>query len=100
MPVLTCRQVWFYSVGDELSFSSWLDNVKAIRRWEGKGDCILLHVPSRISDKGLRELLAIFHRYRIDMRQLARFQSPSNKAWFADPKKYWHKRVFKAEAVA
>jgi hypothetical protein len=99
MPVLTCRRVTFYSIGDELSFSSWLDQVKVIRRWEGKSDAILLHVPSRISNTGLRELLALFHRYHIDMTQLACFQSSTNQTWFNDQKAYWHKRVFKDRAA-
>jgi hypothetical protein len=95
VPTLTCRRVMYFSEGDELLFFSWLDKIKVIRRWEGKGDCILLYVSSRMSDTGLRELLAIFHRYKIDMRELAQFQSPSNRDWFTDPRKYWHKKIFR-----
>jgi hypothetical protein len=100
MPVLTCRKVLFYSEGDELSFFAWVGKIKAIRRWEGRGDCILLHVPRRVSGKELRELLALFYRYRIDMGQLAQFQTPANDGWFADPKKDWHKLVFRRRGVS
>jgi hypothetical protein len=82
MPILTCRRVYYFSQGDELSFFTWLDKIKVIRRWEGVDDRVLLHVPSRISDKGLRELLALFRRYHVDMGQLAQFQTPSNRPWF------------------
>jgi len=94
MPILTCHRVKFFSQGDELLFFSWLDKIKVIRRWEGKGESIMLHVSSRMSARDLRELLALFHRYKVDMRQLAQFQSASTRAWFAGPLKYWHKRVF------
>lgn len=100
MPVLTCRRVWFGALGDELAFHHWLGTIKAIRRIEGVGDAILLHVPRRLSNTALRELLAVFHRYRIEMSQLAQFESPTNREWFKDPQKYWHKRVFRSPAVA
>jgi hypothetical protein len=89
--------VRFYANGDEAAFHNWLGNIKTIRRVEGIGDAILLHLPRRLSNAALRELLALFHRYDIEMSQLAQFESPSNRAWFADPKKYWHKRVFLAK---
>jgi hypothetical protein len=99
VPVLTCRRVTFYAVGDELAFFHWLGTIKAIRK-VGSGDAILLHVPPRLSNQHLRELLAVFHRYRISMPQLAQFESANNRKWFADPQKYWHKRVFRGTTVA
>ena len=94
MPVLICRRVRFFSVGDELSFSSWLKRVKAIRRWEGKDDCILLHVTTRVSDKSLREFIALFLRYDIDLTLLSQFMSSQNEVWFGNPDMIWHQRVF------
>jgi hypothetical protein len=94
MPVLTCRRVRFFSEGDELAFFESIRRIKAVRRVEGSGDSILLHVPRRLSDTALREIIALFQRYRISMRQLAQFLSETNSRWFADPQKSWHKRVF------
>ena len=69
--------------------------IKAVRRIEGVRDSILLHVASRISQESLRDLIALFERYRIPrMSQLAQFLSSSNKSCFADPKIFWHKKVF------
>ncbi len=96
MPTLICRRVTFYAHGDEIAFFTWLEKIKAVRSVVGSGDSILVQVPRRISDVGLRELLAVFHRYRINMEQLAQFESQSNRKWFADPQKYWHKKVFVA----
>ncbi len=96
MPTLICSRVTFYSRGDEFAFFTWLDKVKAIRSVAGSGDSIHIQVPRRVSDVGLRELLAIFHRYHINMRQLAQFESESNRKWFADPQRHWHRKVFPA----
>ena len=46
-------------------------------------------------DQDLREILALFYRYKIDMKQLVVFLNNKNKMWFFDPPKgYWHRRVF------
>jgi len=43
----------------------------------------------------MRELLALFYRYKIDMKQLQIFLNKNNKQWFQDnTKAYWHRRVF------
>ena len=60
MPVLTCRRVTFYSLGDELAFDNWLTQIKAITKVVGHNDSILLHIPRRPSNQSLRELLALF----------------------------------------
>lgn len=43
---------------------------------------------------------ALCQRYGIDMRQLARFETSANRAWFRDPAKYWHDAVFHADPVS
>ena len=40
----------------------------------------------------LRELLAICQRYGVNMRQLAKFETATNRQWFRDPQKYWDRR--------
>jgi hypothetical protein len=94
MPVLECRSVVFLSEGDEAAFFRLLHENKAIRRIEGEGRSLYLHVRSHPSDRSLRDLLAIFHRYHISMRQLAQFASGANRSWFEVPGKYWYRRVF------
>jgi hypothetical protein len=94
MPILTCRKVTFYSQGDEKAFFESIGRIKAVERVEGRRDSILLHVRNRVSQDSLRELIAVFLRYRIRMAQLAQFLSDSNRHWFADPEKTYHKRVF------
>jgi hypothetical protein len=39
----------------------------------------------------LREILALFYRYNIDMKQLEIFLSDENKSWFFDNKEsFWY----------
>ena len=95
MPTLTCKRVLFYSHADEAAFFHLAGNIKAVQRVESVSDSILLHVSSRPSHQSLRDLIGLFQRYRISgMSQLAPFLSNSNRAWFADPGKSWHRKVF------
>jgi hypothetical protein len=92
---LTCRRVTFYSPGDETAFFEWLARITSIVRAEGQGDAILLRLSSRrISEHNLRELIALFRRYRIPMPQLAQFENKSNRAWFRSSKAFWYSAVF------
>jgi hypothetical protein len=95
MPILDCKRMMFYSPADEAAFFRFAESIKAVRRIEGVRDSIVLHVAFRVSHESLRDLVALFERYRIpQMSQLAQFLSSSNRSWFADPKKFWHKKVF------
>jgi hypothetical protein len=42
----------------------------------------------------VREFLALFFRYGIDMQQLRCFDTPEYAHWFRATEKYWHGRVF------
>lgn len=95
MVKLVYKGVLFYSEGDELSFFEWISKIKGVSSWEGIGDEIHLYVPkSNISIKNLEELIALFYRYNIDMRQLEQFANDRNHQWFTDRSTFWHDRVF------
>jgi hypothetical protein len=95
MPTLICKRVTFYSLNDELNFFQWLEQISCIDEINGRVDQIELKIPRRaISDTNLRDLLAIFYRYKIDMRQLKQFSMPRNQHWFEDEKTYWARMVF------
>jgi hypothetical protein len=76
---LVCKRVRFYSRGDEDAFFEWTSKIKVIKKFEGVGDEMLLYInSSRISDKGFRELTALFQRYKVDKRQLGQFINSKN----------------------
>jgi|LakMenE01Jun11ns_1017448.scaffolds.fasta_scaffold9710017_1 hypothetical protein len=94
MPTLTCRKTTFYSPLDEAMFFGALRKIASVRKVEGRGEDLVLTVASRLSDKSLRELLGLFLRYKVEMRQLAQFLTEKNRVWFRSPNAYWFKKVF------
>jgi hypothetical protein len=95
MPQLTCERVQFYSEADEAAFFRFAKGIEGVTNLTGSSESILLDLGSQPTDQSLRDLIALFERYRIPRAsQLAQFLSDSNKHWFADPQKFWHKKVF------
>jgi hypothetical protein len=94
--VLVCRRVTYFSFKDEDAFFSWIKKIGCIEKTSGAGDELYLHIVSReIHDCHLRDLLALFHRYKIPMKQLKRFLTEENKDWFYENKEaFWHVAVF------
>lgn len=85
----------FYSPKDEDAFFNWLESISAIKSIDGAGKELHITFKSKkISDKGLRDLIGLFYRYKIDMKQLQQFENDSNMSWFKQPIKYWYEGVF------
>lgn len=91
---LVATGVIYYHENDETAFFEWLTHIPCVDRFEGQGRDLIVHLSRAPTDDDLRELAAFFYRYKIDMSQLARFGSGTNRAWFRDPKMFWHRRVF------
>jgi hypothetical protein len=95
--VLVCKRVRFYALKDEDAFFEWIKKIDCIENFFGIGDELHLEIVSDdIHDYNLRDLLGLFYRYNIDMKQLKRFLNNDNKKWFKEGKVkgYWYKRVF------
>jgi hypothetical protein len=94
--ILICKSVWYYSRLDEDIFFEWISRIKCILKFDGIRDELYLYIKNkRLNNENLRDLLALFYRYKIDMKQLKIFLNKNNKEWFFDNKKaYWHRRVF------
>lgn len=87
--------VTFYHLNDERAFFEWLGRIPCVERYVHEGCAGLVAYLKRAPRKDeLRELLALCHRYGVDMRQLAKFETARNRRWFRDPQKYWHRAVF------
>jgi hypothetical protein len=85
---------WFFSAKDEESFYSWLNSIPSIVAVGGVGTIVELTLSTkRVPQSDLREILAIFHRYALDKRELAQLDRPQLR-WFRDPKAYWYAEVF------
>ncbi len=93
---LILESVHYYSNVDEEMFFSWLNKIVAISKIYGVGTALYLDADSsKLDEENLRELIAIFFRYQIDMTQLVQLMNDDNKSWFYNNKEaYWHNRVF------
>ena len=91
MVYLNCSGIRFGSVLDEKHLFEWAREISGVLRWEQ--DTLVVR-SKRISEVALRDLLSLFNRYDIPMKQLAQFKNPKNEEWFTAPRMYWHKRVF------
>lgn len=95
MTVLVARSIEYYSQLDEEAFFQWIKRIACVRETSGRGLELLIEVDDQVMDDAcLRDLLAIFHRYRIDSKSLSIFLSEKNSAWFASPNMYWYESVF------
>jgi len=85
----------FYSAGDELAYFSWLHSIPGVMGVEGQGRELHIQLRSkRLSDRALRELLGLYRRYGGRMRELAQFETPTNRHWFKDPSAVWYRKLF------
>lgn len=93
---LSCGGTRFGSCLDEKHLFTWAEELSCFERWDS--DTMVLRTGD-ISEEELRELLALFWRYRIPMRQLAQFETDSNRHWFSSPTTYWYGQVFEGNAL-
>src|SRR5262245_53355416 len=78
--------VRFYHQNDERTFFEWLDRIACVDKyaWEGP-DGLVVRLNRAPNDDDLREIIALFQRFGVNMRQLARFETPENAGWFRNP---------------
>jgi hypothetical protein len=88
---LDCSGVTFGSQLDERHLFEWAMQIPGVVRWESD---TLVMKSLKLSQATLRDLLALFSRYQIPMKQLAQFKNVRNEMWFASPQMYWHTRIF------
>lgn len=88
---LDCSRVTFGSQLDERHLFEWAMQISGVIRWE-KDTLVVKSL--NLSQASLRELLALFIRYHIPMKQLAQFRNARNEEWFSAPQMYWHAHVF------
>ncbi len=95
MIVLECKKVKFYSDIDELLFFEWIKRIPCVKSSHGRKSSILIDIKSKkISQHDLLELIALFYKYRVNMKQLDVFLTDQNDSWFKVKGRYWYKRIF------
>lgn len=91
---LVATGVLYHSRLDEDAFFGWLKRISCVSEFKGVGRDLWITLRRAPNDDDLRELIALFHRYKVDMRQLAAFETPENSTWFRKPGTFWHRAVF------
>jgi hypothetical protein len=85
----------FFSQLDETAFFEWLKKLPCISKVEGRGETLSIRVlESKVDEYAMRELLALFQRYKIDMKQLSIFDKQDFAGWFHNTEAYWYESVF------
>ena len=94
--ILVCKSVRFYARKNEDAFFEWIKKIDCIDEISAAGKELYLHISTDdIHDQDLDDLIGLFYRYKINMKQLQRFLTKDSKKWFYDNKKsFWHRRVF------
>lgn len=92
---LQADSIWYYSEFDEDFFFKWLERIPCFEKCEGIGTILYIDiVEEKLDQDCLRELLALFYRYNVDMTQLKQFDRKKWSKWFRGKEAYWHERVF------
>lgn len=92
--ILICKEVFFYSDLDEAVFFEWIKKIASIQDCKGVADELHLEIKANVSDDELREIIALFSRYDIDMTRLKQFVTDNNKSWFQNEQAYWYSDIF------
>lgn len=86
--------VLYYHEADERAFFEWLDRMTLVREYYGAVEDLFIEFSRVPTDDDLREIIGFCRRYRIDMAQLAKFETVENSTWMRDPETYWHAEIF------
>jgi hypothetical protein len=92
---LIAKATTFLSQLDETAFFEWLSKISCVSKFTGQDDILYIQITrSKVDQSSLRDLLALFYRYKIDMKQLAIFDRAEFSEWFRRKEAYWHDQVF------
>lgn len=92
---LEAREVAFFSECDEHAFFAWVAKIPCVDECVGRGFSIFLMVDSqKITEGEFRELLSLFKRYGVEMKQLSVFDDDRFSSWFRQRDAFWYSEIF------
>jgi hypothetical protein len=72
----------------------WLHSISCVESVVGRLRDLHIVLRNQPGKYQLRDLIALFYRYRMNMKPLAALKTKRNAGWFADPKMFWYQPVF------
>ena len=91
---LVATWVTYGSYNDERAFFEWLERIEGVERFEGVGRDLLIYVSQEIEELGLRDLVALFSRYGVDLAQIPKAFSVGEHPWLLKETAYWFRAMF------
>jgi len=93
---IEASDVVYYSERDEANFFTWLDGIPCVTHYEGRLSTLTISISgSLLREDDVREILALYQRYEIEMTSLAVLDRPEYSSWFRDERKYWYSKIFR-----
>lgn len=97
---LICNDATFETDMDKNLFKRFIKKIPSVDELDDFASKLHVYIKSTvIPDEDLKDILALFYQYKIDMRQLKIFLNNQNKDWFKDKDEYWHNRVFRSSGI-
>lgn len=94
--VLQFDSVIFYSECDEILFFEWLGKIAATKSVSGRLRTIDVEIDvTLLGEEEVLELIAVFHRYSANMREIRKLDIPKFSKFLRREKMYWYEAVFR-----
>jgi hypothetical protein len=94
---IEATDVHYYSEHDEDVFFSWLAKIPCVEGHRGYLRTVYIRLAcDLLREEDVRELIALYQRYNIDMGSLIALDLPEFAEWFRDKQKYWYSKIFKS----
>lgn len=88
------KRVTYGSANDERAFFEWLERIDGVDAFDGVGSDLYVYVRKNIDEYGLRDLVAIFFRYKVDLTQIPKSVSVEDHSWLLNKEAYWFLLMF------
>jgi len=98
--VIVARSVRYYSASDERAFFEWLQRIDGFDHVKGIGEELHIHIKEDIDEYGLRDLVALFFRYNVDLTQIPKVVSTRQHPWLLKRNMYWFSAMFPDDNVS
>lgn len=93
--ILKCKKVTFFHSQDEEAFFKWLEKMPYIASVKGSGNILLIEINEKLFDNdALRAIVALFRRYKINLRTLHPLITQEREELFEWSKRSTHINVY------